>query len=83
MRICAGALFVLAGLLALTAGTLCFKRLKTSAGLWQASGIQSLAAGIAHAAGGAGHRKPGGGALHAGSVLELRLSGGAGVHRRL
>lgn len=42
-----GALFVLAGLLALTAGTLVFKRLKTSAGLWQASGIQSLAAGIA------------------------------------
>lgn len=42
-----GTLFVLAGLVALTAGTLVFKRLKTAAGLWQASGIQSLAAGIA------------------------------------
>ncbi|GGF76401.1 DMT transporter permease [Azorhizobium oxalatiphilum] len=43
----AGTLLVIAGLLALTGGTLVYKRLTTSANLWQASGIQCFAAGIA------------------------------------
>ncbi len=42
-----GTLFVIAGLFALTSGTLVFKRLKTASGLWQASGVQSLAGGVA------------------------------------
>lgn len=41
-----GTLFVVGGLFALTAGTLVYKRLRTSAGLWQASGIQCLAGGV-------------------------------------
>lgn len=43
----AGTLFVLAGLVALTAGTLTYKRFGTSVDLFQASGIQCLAGGLA------------------------------------
>ncbi|WP_051357439.1 DMT family transporter [Azorhizobium doebereinerae] len=42
-----GTLFILGALVALTSGTLVYKRLRTSSGLWQASGIQCLAGGIA------------------------------------
>jgi len=42
-----GTLFVLGGLVALTSGTLVYKRLTTKADLWQASGIQCLAGGLA------------------------------------
>ena len=42
-----GTLFVLGGLLALTAGTLVYKRLPTSADLWQGTGIQLLAGSLA------------------------------------
>ncbi|OYX88571.1 MAG: EamA family transporter [Azorhizobium sp. 32-67-21] len=42
-----GTLFVLAGLVALTAGTLTYKKFGTSVDLFQASGIQCLAGGLA------------------------------------
>jgi len=42
-----GTLLVTGGLIALVAGTLLYKRLKPQAGLWTATGIQSLAAAVA------------------------------------
>lgn len=42
-----GTLLVTGGLVALVAGTLLYKRLKPSTGLWMATGIQSLAGAVA------------------------------------
>ena len=42
-----GTLLVTGGLLALVAGTLLYKRLKPTTGLWTATGIQSLAGAVA------------------------------------
>jgi drug/metabolite transporter (DMT)-like permease len=42
-----GTLLVAGGLFSLVAGTLAFKRLKPSAPLWTATGVQSMAAGVA------------------------------------
>jgi len=42
-----GTLLVTGGLVALVAGTLLYKRLKPSAGLWTSTGIQSLAGAVA------------------------------------
>jgi drug/metabolite transporter (DMT)-like permease len=42
-----GTLLVAGGLLSLVAGTLAFKRLKPRAPLWTATGVQSVAAGVA------------------------------------
>lgn len=42
-----GMLFILAALVALSAGTLVYKRVRTSADLFMASGVQSLAGGLA------------------------------------
>jgi drug/metabolite transporter (DMT)-like permease len=42
-----GALLVTGGLLSLVAGTLAFKRLKPTAPLWTATGVQSMAAAVA------------------------------------
>ncbi|MCJ9712440.1 DMT family transporter, partial [Bordetella hinzii] len=42
-----GTLLVAGGLIALVTGTLAYKKLKPAANLWMATGVQSLAAGVA------------------------------------